>query len=103
MLPIDFDTMYEIHLFAVIPVLWAALRILKGPSSWYRGEALAWMLTASLLVRNELLLAIGLLAAMMLGIGLWRLRARHVRRRFTLGLLVILESRPTGEPFTQIR
>ena len=83
-------------------MLWAALRILKEPSSWYRGEALAWMLDASLLVRNELLLAIGLLAAM-LGTGLWRLRARHLQRRFKLGLLVILESRPTAEPFAQIR
>lgn len=73
-LPIGFDALYEVHLFAVIPVLGAALLILGKPSPWRRGGALAMMVAASFLMRNELLLASGLLAAMLAGAWLWNAR-----------------------------
>lgn len=56
-LPINFNTLYEVHLFSVIPVLAACLVILHRPVPWARGVALSIMLAASFLVRNELLLA----------------------------------------------
>lgn len=73
-LPIGFDALYEVHLFAVIPVLGAALLILGKPSPWRRGGALALMVAASFLMRNELLLASGLLAAMLAGAWFWNAR-----------------------------
>jgi hypothetical protein len=71
-LPIGFDALYEVHLFAVIPVVGAALLILGKPSPWRRGGALALMVATSVLMRNELLLASGLLGAMLLGGWLWK-------------------------------
>ncbi len=86
-LPINFDALYEVHLFAVIPVVCAALVILGWPGHWRFGGALAVMLVASLLMRNELLLATGILAAMMLGTAAWNFKIQAVRSRLTLGLL----------------
>jgi len=71
-LPIDFDALYEVHLFALIPVVGSALLILGKPSPWRRGGALALMVAASFLMRNELFLASGLLAAMLAGTWLWK-------------------------------
>ena len=91
--PIDFNTLYEVHLFAVIPVVLAALLISKSPSHWNRGAAVATMLVATLLVRNELLLATGLLAAAFLFAGLWGLRrgqATRVNSRILAAYLVPL-------------
>ena len=86
-LPINFNTLYEVHLFAVIPILWVAFRLSKRPSHWCRGEALACMLAASLLLRNELVLATGMLAAMFLGAALWSRRSGHVDWRPRFGVL----------------
>ncbi len=79
-LPINFDALYEVHLFAVIPVLCAALVILSKSGPWCRGVALAILLAASVLVRNELLLASGLLAVMLVAATIWK--ARHGQIRF---------------------
>jgi hypothetical protein len=65
-LPINFNAMYEVHLFAVIPVVCAALVILGKRTHWCHGTALAILLAASVLVRNEVLLAVVVLAAAML-------------------------------------
>ena len=54
-LPIDFNSLYEVHLFAVIPILLAVLCILWIPGSWGRGWCLALLLTAAILARNEYL------------------------------------------------
>jgi hypothetical protein len=53
-LPINFDTLYEIHLFSLLPLLCACLLILHRPSSWMRGWAVAALIASSVLVRNEL-------------------------------------------------
>jgi hypothetical protein len=61
-LPINFDTAYSVHLFAVIPVLAAWLLILSTPSPWARGGAIALLLLTTVLVRNEYLVATVFLA-----------------------------------------
>jgi hypothetical protein len=62
-LPINFNTLYEVHLFALLPILaiWLVVAYVDGP--WGRGTALALFLLTAVLVRNELLVG-GLLFLM---------------------------------------
>jgi hypothetical protein len=53
-LPINFNTLYEVHLFSIIPVLTACLLLLSKQTIWTRGGAIAILAGASVLVRNEL-------------------------------------------------
>ncbi len=62
-LPITFDTVSTVHLFAVIPVLAVWLLILHKASPWTRGGAIAILLVATVLVRNEYFVAALTLAA----------------------------------------
>ncbi len=62
LLPINFDALYEVHLFGVIPVLLAWMAILR-PGRGGRAWAVAILLAAPMLIRNELLVAAGLVAA----------------------------------------
>jgi len=59
-LPINFNVLYEVHLFALVTVLaaWLVMAATDTPST--RGIALAILLAATVLVRNEL--AVGFLA-----------------------------------------
>jgi hypothetical protein len=66
-LPIAFDTVSTVHLFAVIPVVAAWLLILHGPSPWARGGAIAVLAVTTILVRNEYFLAMATLA----GVCVW--------------------------------
>lgn len=59
-LPINFDSLYEVHLFAVLLPLAAVLLVLYQPSRWTRGAALGILLLTTFLVRNEVILAVGL-------------------------------------------
>ena len=52
-LPINFDAMYEVHLFAVIPALAACLVILRKSDHLHRGACVAMMFGTTVLVRNE--------------------------------------------------
>ncbi len=65
-LPINFNTLYEVHLFGVIPVLacWWLLAVRDGP--WIRGAALGVLAAGAVFVRNELSVAVLLLAAVCL-------------------------------------
>jgi len=56
-LPTTFGTAFEVHLFALIPVLAAWLTSLHANSPVARGGALAILFASSILVRNELVLA----------------------------------------------
>jgi hypothetical protein len=76
-LPINFNALYEVHLFAVIPVLAAWLLILSRNDRWGRGGGLAILCATTLLVRNELIVAVSVLAVSFL-IWEWRL-ARAAR------------------------
>lgn len=73
-MPINFDTMYEVHLFAVIPILVAWLVALSGRGPWARGTALALLMLSAMLVRNELLIAAGAFAAVCV---VWEIAARR--------------------------
>ncbi len=59
-LPINFNVLYEVHLFALVTVLaaWLVMSAKETPST--RGAALAILLAATILVRNELV--VGFLA-----------------------------------------
>jgi len=59
-MPVNFNAPYEIHLFALIPAI-VALLLLGWRSPWGRGGALAILMVGGLLVRNELLIAGGML------------------------------------------
>src|SRR5262249_18487529 len=61
-LPINFNTLYEVHLFALLPVLAVWLIIQWRDSPWSRGWALALLFLSCILVRNELTIAAGLLS-----------------------------------------
>lgn len=60
-LPVNFDALYEVHLFALLPILVAWL-LLTHASAWMRGSAIAVLLAASLLVRNEFVVPAAVLA-----------------------------------------
>lgn len=59
-LPINFDTRYEVHLFGLLPVLAAWLAVGKCPTAYGRGIALAFFVAGTVLLRNELSVATAL-------------------------------------------
>jgi hypothetical protein len=74
-LPINFNTVYEVHLFSVLPVLVAALLVLQWPTTWGRGAAIAVLAGSTVLVRNELSLATAILVGLCF---IWEVRSyRH--------------------------
>lgn len=76
-LPINFDTLYEVHLFALLPVLLAWSILLLWDAPWARGTAVAIMAAASILVRNEFSIVAGAMAILALAYD-WRRRAPGV-------------------------
>jgi hypothetical protein len=56
-LPIQFNTLYEVHLFAALPPLVCWWLVAMRDSVWNRGAALAVLATSAVLVRNEMGLA----------------------------------------------
>ncbi len=80
-LPINFDTLYPVHLFGAIPILVSWLVLLGGTDSrWRRGIALAIMVGSGLLVRNEQL-AYGVLFALAIAISEGKRFARWRREQ----------------------
>jgi hypothetical protein len=66
-LPINFETLYEVHLFALLPILAAWLVASVKDVPWARGAALAILLATAFLVRNEQIVAFGIFAAFCAG------------------------------------
>jgi hypothetical protein len=89
-LPVDFDAVYEVHLFAIIPMIAALLVVGLKPGPWGRGWGIAILLAAAVLMRNELLLATGGIAALALG---WEFSGRRRGERSVIGIL-----KPYGVP-----
>jgi hypothetical protein len=54
-LPPSFNVYYEVHLYALLPLLAAALIAARGPRREYLGLALATLFLSTLLLRNETL------------------------------------------------
>lgn len=71
-LPICFDSVYEIHLFACLPIL-AGWRLLlaKGENRAWRAAILAMMYLAGILVRNEQTLYASIFASTIAGFEVW--------------------------------
>lgn len=61
-LPINHDTLYEVHLFGLLPMLVAFLIATTRPTSLQRGMVLAALLVITVLVRNEVSIAMLLFA-----------------------------------------
>jgi uncharacterized membrane protein SirB2 len=77
-LPINFDTFYEVHLFSVIPTLVASLLVLYQSNRWGRGGAIAILAGASILVRNELFVATLMLVVFCLMAEVWQRRTTQI-------------------------
>jgi hypothetical protein len=54
--PANYNVLYEVHLFGVLPVLVAALIVVRTPGRRANGIALAILLGTTLLLRNEMLI-----------------------------------------------
>ena len=74
-MPIDFDAMYEVHLFAVVPLMIAVLLIVGEPARLRRGLAFGCLLATALLVRNEILVATAMLMLAAATAGAWRIHS----------------------------
>jgi hypothetical protein len=62
-LPPNFNVQYEVHLFALLPILVAALVVAHRPGRRALGIALAVLALETLLVRNEFVIATAIFAA----------------------------------------
>lgn len=79
-LPIHFDSLYEVHLFAVIAPLAACLLAASKRTAWARGCALAIIAASSILIRNELVIATAVLG---LAYVLWEIRLIRIAKSET--------------------
>ena len=79
-LPINFETLYEVHLFAVLPIL-AAWLAAAADTKWSRGITLGIFLATIILVRNEMLVAAAIFAAICLVREILAWRSLNTRDR----------------------
>jgi len=56
-LSINYNTLYEVHLFALLPILLVWALVLGKDAAWARGAGLAILATCAVLMRNEFLVA----------------------------------------------
>lgn len=90
MLPINFDTLYEVHLFAVIPLLIAILLWSRG-TIYGRGAAVGTLLASALLLRNEHIITLAaLIAVLVVRRFLWGKRAGVRQAAMAYGIPVVL-------------
>jgi hypothetical protein len=61
-LPTNYNPLFEVHLFAVLPILVAALVLARGPRRGALGAALGVLAVSALLLRAELLIATAIVA-----------------------------------------
>jgi hypothetical protein len=73
-LPSNWNVLYEVHLFGVLPVLAAALVVARAPGRSRLGVALGILAGATLLLRNELIIATTILAV---AVVVWEFRRRR--------------------------
>jgi hypothetical protein len=73
----NYNVLYEVHLFGVLPILIAALVVARRQTRGALGVALAILLATTILLRNELLLATLIFAGF---ICVHELRRRHLPR-----------------------
>jgi hypothetical protein len=74
LLPVYYDTIYEVHLFMLLPALAAVVLAVKARGPWMRAGVLAIFLAGSVLIRQEWPLAALAWGVVWLGYELWRAR-----------------------------
>lgn len=84
-LPTNYNALYEIHLFSVIPVIVIWLFALRKTTSWTRSITLAMLFLVSILVRNELIVSTVILGLICLIYELQILRRQRRSGEPTLG------------------
>ncbi|HYL36192.1 MAG TPA: hypothetical protein VEV17_09805 [Bryobacteraceae bacterium] len=72
LLPINFESLYEVHLFFVVLILILYLAVLHLRGILGRGVGVAALLVIGVLMRNEVLVSLLLFAGVALGFDLWR-------------------------------
>jgi hypothetical protein len=80
-LPINYDTVYEVHLFAVLPTMAAVLVALRWKGIVARATVLFLLVVAGLMVRNEILIAAVAWGVLWAGYEVWRWRRGQLERR----------------------
>ena len=83
--PTFYNNIYEVHLFALLPVLLAWILIIRWDSPWARGTAVAVLAASAILVRNELGIAAGLTALMCLVYEYYQTGSAPAMKRHILG------------------
>ena len=73
-LPVNYDVLYEIHLFGALVGLAIALVALRWSGLAARSAVFGLLLASALLVRNENIVAAASFAAVWLGYEIWRMR-----------------------------
>jgi hypothetical protein len=73
-LPINYDVLYEIHLFGALAGLAIALVALRWSGLTGRAVTFGLLLSSALLVRNEYIVAAAVFAVIWAGYELWRVR-----------------------------
>ncbi|NJR64235.1 MAG: hypothetical protein HC772_01140 [Leptolyngbyaceae cyanobacterium CRU_2_3] len=108
-LPINFDTLYEVHLFAIIPSLAACLLILSNSAPWARGGAIGIMVATTVLVRNELSLATVAIGCICIAWEVWQYRSderklpiRTYLLSYGLPILVLFASFCSSMPIQEL-
>ena len=79
-LPPNFDVLYEVHLFGVLPVLVAALILARSQARAARGVAFGVLLGATLLLRNELAITTAVVGIAVVVKELRERRSRSARK-----------------------
>jgi hypothetical protein len=120
LLHVNFNVMYEVHLFSLLPTLGSLVLLASPPNPWRRGVALGILVASTALVRNELIVTTGLLAIICLAWEVWRGRPDRAdartsnswNRRYAayglpvavaIGLVLLFYSRSfvTGQPLSE--
>jgi hypothetical protein len=73
-LPINYDTLYSVHLFAVLPLLLACVAATRLREPWNRAVSLGILVLTMVLVRNEVMIATGCWGLVCL---IWEIRRRR--------------------------
>ncbi len=73
LLPINFNALYEVHLFALIPILIFWLLLAMRPSLWMRGICIGLLAVTTILVRNEMLLVLGTFTVVSVAFDIWQI------------------------------
>ncbi|MFP4419734.1 MAG: hypothetical protein ACLFRG_04250 [Desulfococcaceae bacterium] len=87
-LPVYFDSLYQVHLFALVPILGSAIVVQHKNQRWARGTALSLSFCTAVLVRNEYVISFLILGLFVVIYEIWLFRKMNGnRKRFAISLL----------------